>query len=69
MPFRQTAALLLLAFAAAAHAAFPEKPIRLVIGFPACGRLRVSAKVAATGVSRSCTARTTSSGPSACRIR
>jgi tripartite-type tricarboxylate transporter receptor subunit TctC len=45
MPFRKTAALLLLAFAAAAHAAYPEKPIRLVIGFPAGGPLDQHARL------------------------
>lgn len=45
MPFRHAAAMLLLAFAAAAHAAYPEKPIRLVIGFPAGGPLDQHARL------------------------
>ena len=45
MPFRKTAALLLLAFAAAAHAAYPEQPIRLVIGVPAGGPLDQHARL------------------------
>ena len=46
MKFRQLAAACLLAgLAAAAHAAFPEKPIRLVIGFPAGGPLDQHARL------------------------
>jgi tripartite-type tricarboxylate transporter receptor subunit TctC len=45
MQFRKTAAMLLLACAAAAQAAYPEKPIRLVIGFPAGGPLDQHARL------------------------
>ena len=43
--WKKTAAMLLLAAAASAHAAFPEKPIRLVIGFPAGGPLDQHARL------------------------
>jgi tripartite-type tricarboxylate transporter receptor subunit TctC len=45
MQFRRIAAMLLLAFTATAHAAYPEKPIRLVIGFPAGGPLDQHARL------------------------
>jgi tripartite-type tricarboxylate transporter receptor subunit TctC len=45
MQFRKTAAMLLLACATAAQAAYPEKPIRLVIGFPAGGPLDQHARL------------------------
>jgi tripartite-type tricarboxylate transporter receptor subunit TctC len=45
MQFRRTAAMLLLAFASAAQAAYPDKPIRLVIGFPAGGPLDQHARL------------------------
>ncbi|MBC5784285.1 tripartite tricarboxylate transporter substrate binding protein [Ramlibacter sp. USB13] len=46
MKFRHLAAAWLLAgLAAAAHAAYPEKPIRLVIGFPAGGPLDQHARL------------------------
>jgi len=46
MMFRHLAAAWLLAgLAAAAHAAYPEKPIRLVIGFPAGGPLDQHARL------------------------
>ena len=46
MKFARSAAALLLALAgAAAHAAYPDKPIRLVIGFPAGGPLDQHARL------------------------
>ena len=47
MPFRPLAAIALAVLAATAHAAFPDKPIRLVIGFPAGGPLDQHARLLA----------------------
>lgn len=47
MPTRHLAAIALALLAASAHAAFPEKPIRVVIGFPAGGPLDQHARLLA----------------------
>ena len=46
-PLRRVATMLALVLCASAHAAFPEKPIRIVIGFPAGGPLDQHARLIA----------------------
>jgi tripartite-type tricarboxylate transporter receptor subunit TctC len=46
-PLRRMATMLALVLCASAHAAFPEKPIRIVIGFPAGGPLDQHARLLA----------------------
>ena len=46
-PLRRMATMLALVLCASAHAAFPEKPIRIVIGFPAGGPLDQHARLIA----------------------
>jgi len=46
-PLRRVATMLALVLCASAHAAFPDKPIRIVIGFPAGGPLDQHARLLA----------------------